>query len=113
LELITKEIPVDPAAPRFVLGKTLGAEESHWRRVKFGRYRLFFRFHTGKRVIVYIWLNDEKSLRKIGSKTDPYKVFMQRLKRGDPPDDWDDLMAKAKPLNLPSTKPRPKSDGNP
>jgi toxin YhaV len=27
LELITKEIPVDPAAPRFVLGKTLAQKK--------------------------------------------------------------------------------------
>ena len=39
-------VPADPDDPAFRLGKTLGPENSNWRRVKKGmpdRYRLFFR----------------------------------------------------------------------
>lgn len=40
-------VPENPDAPDFRLGKTLGSENTNWRRVKKGmpdRYRLFFRF---------------------------------------------------------------------
>ena len=44
---ITQLVPANPDAPDFRLGKTLGSENTHRRRVKKGmpdRYRLFFRF---------------------------------------------------------------------
>jgi toxin YhaV len=41
-QLITEEIPADPFHDRFNQGNTLGTEYRHWKRVKFGRYRLFF-----------------------------------------------------------------------
>ena len=40
---ITQQVPANPDAPEFRLGKTLGAAATHWRRVKKGmpeRYRL-------------------------------------------------------------------------
>jgi toxin YhaV len=87
--LMYEAIPADPNAPKFQQGNTLGPTHRHWRRAKFmQRFRLFFRFDSATRVIVYGWLNDENTLRKAGSKTDPYSVFLRRLDRGDPPDDW-------------------------
>lgn len=58
-------IPHDPNAPEYRLGHTLGPEHTHWRRGKTGggRYRLFFRFRSDARLIVFAWLNDEESLR--------------------------------------------------
>jgi toxin YhaV len=53
---------------------------------------LFFRFHTASRTIIYAWLNDENTLRKAGSQTDPYAVFHRMLERGAPPSDWDALV---------------------
>ena len=92
LDLILTEIPRDPNAPEFLLGNTMGPAYRHWRRAKFlGRFRLFFRFSSQHRVIVYAWVNDESTLRKSGSRTDPYAVFVKRLREGNPPDDWDDL----------------------
>ena len=41
---------------------------------------------------------DETTLRKAGSRTDPYAVFTRRLESGDPPDSWADLIKAAKPL---------------
>ena len=91
-ELVFKEIPANPDHPQFRQGKTLGAH-THWRRAKFHRrFRLFFRFHTASRTIVYAWLNDESTLRKSGSRTDPYNLFHRMLERGTPPSDWDALM---------------------
>ncbi|WP_163065986.1 type II toxin-antitoxin system YhaV family toxin, partial [Acinetobacter baumannii] len=44
-DLIFDEIPSDPNAHVYGLGKTLGAAHRHWRRAKFlQRFRLFFRF---------------------------------------------------------------------
>jgi hypothetical protein len=34
---------------------------------------------------VHAWANDEKSLRKAGSQTDPYHLFRAMLESGDPP----------------------------
>jgi len=99
LDLIEKEIPANPNAPGYLLGNTLGPEHRHWRRAKFfGRYRLFFRFSSAQKIIVFAWLNDEQSLRKEGSATDPYRIFRNRLDAQRPPDDWDDLLAQSRPL---------------
>ncbi len=34
------------------------------------------------------WVNDEKTKRAYGSRTDAYAVFARMLKNGHPPDDW-------------------------
>src|ERR1700674_1797235 len=96
---VTEIIPRDPTAPEFRQGDTLGPDNRHWFRAKFHqRYRLFFRFSTKDRVIVYVWLNDEKTLRKAGSKTDPYSVFRGMLEAGDPPGSIADLLQRSKDL---------------
>jgi len=96
LDLILDEVPRDPNAVEFQLGNTLGPAHRHWRRAEFlGRFRLFYRFSTVHKAIVYAWVNDETTLRKAGARTDPYAIFSKRLRDGDPPDDWDDLFRKA------------------
>ena len=83
---ITEVVPVNPDAPEFRLGKTLGTDNTNWRRVKKGmpdRYRLFFRFASNPvKVILYVWFNDEDTLRKAGAKTDVYGAFKRVLARG-------------------------------
>jgi toxin YhaV len=97
LELILDEIPRDPNAAAYQLGYTLGSAHRHWRRAKFlGRFRLFYRFSTAHKAIVYAWVNDETTFRKAGARTDPYAIFNKRLRDGDPPDDWEELFRKAK-----------------
>jgi toxin YhaV len=94
--IVLHEIPSDPAHARYRQGLTLGDEGRHWRRAKFHqRFRLFFRYHSQARIIVYAWLNDELTLRKAGSRTDPYHVFGEMLRRGRPPSDWNDLVAES------------------
>jgi toxin YhaV len=58
-------------------------------RAKFGngRFRLYFRYDTGARIIIFAWVNDETTLRTYGVKTDAYKVFKGMLNGGNPPDD--------------------------
>lgn len=93
LEVILVEIPRDPNAAEYQLGNTLGPSYRHWRRAKFlGRFRLFFRFSSAQRVIVYAWVNDETTLRKAGAHSDPYRAFTKRLREGNPPDGWDALL---------------------
>lgn len=92
LEVILDEIPRDPANKIYRQGNTLGPAYKDWSRVKFlGRFRLFFRFSSREKMIIYCWVNDENTLRKTDAKTDPYAVFASMLKAGDPPNDWDEL----------------------
>ena len=58
----------------------------------FQRFRLFFRYHSKARIIVFAWLNDATTLRTGGARNDPYEVFRSMLERGDPPPDWDTLV---------------------
>lgn len=97
LDLAFEHIPRDPGNPAYRQGGTLGDKRKHWFRAKTGngRYRLFYRFHTAARIIVLAWVNDEQSLRSYGSRTDAYAVFARMLDRGNPPDDWDALVAAA------------------
>lgn len=98
--LLLDRIPLDPLAPEFRQGNTLGREHRHWFRAKFGgnRFRLFFRADSRARVIVYAWVNDRNTLRKVGAGTDPYAVFGAMLAGGNPPDDWPTLLAAAQTL---------------
>lgn len=92
-KLILETIPNDPSKDEFRQGNTMGPEFRHWRRAKIGRrFRLFFRYDSRTKVIVYAWVNDENTLRAAGSKNDPYAVFQKMLSRGNPPDDWSALL---------------------
>lgn len=96
LEVILDEIPCDPTNKIYRQERTLGAAYKDWSRAKFlGRFRLFFRFGSREKMIIYCWINDENTLRKAGAKTDPYAVFADMLKAGDPPNDWNALVRKA------------------
>lgn len=92
--LILEVVPGDPAREAYRQGSTLGPAHRHWRRAKFAqRLRLFFRYDSNARVIVFAWVNDEQSLRASGGKCDPYVVFRKMLERGNPPEDWEALLA--------------------
>ena len=93
VQLIQDVVPNDPSRDEYRQGNTMGPAYRHWRRAKLGRrYRLFFRYDSKAKVIVYAWINDEQSLRSSGSKSDPYAVFEKMLGRGNPPDDWNALV---------------------
>lgn len=100
--LVTEIIPVNPNAPEFRQGNTLGKANRHWFSAGFyERYRLFFRFRSDARAIVYAWVNDDDTLRARGSRSDPYAVFKRMLAAGSPPSDWGALMKHSEGLNLP------------
>lgn len=90
-------IPRNPEDSKYRLGDTLGEDYTHWFRDKFfQQYRLFFRFHKGRKIIVYAWVNDQSTKRAYGSKTDAYRVFRKMLASGNPPDSWDLLVSESK-----------------
>ncbi len=91
--LICEVVPSDPGRDEYRQGNTLGPAHRHWRRAKIGRrFRVFFRYDSRSRTIVFAWVNDQQTLRSAGSKSDPYAVFEKMLKRGNPPDDWESLI---------------------
>ena len=102
-----RHIPNNPASPSFRQGNALGRDFRHWRRATFfQRFRLFFRFSEEMSVIVYVWLNDEPTLRKRGARTDPYTVFRTMLERGTPPTDWQALVHACQILDEGDTRER-------
>jgi toxin YhaV len=98
--LVFEVIPHDPAHPRWIQGNTLGPANRMWRRAKFGeRYRLFFRFDSRAKILIYGWINDEKSLRERGNRKDAYAVFAKMLASGSPPSRSDELLGESTSLN--------------
>lgn len=96
--LIFEAIPSNPARDEYRQGTTMGPAYRHWRRAKIGRrFRLFFRYDSKAKIIVYAWVNDNNTLRSTESKTDPYVVFQKMLGRGNPPDDWAALLEASRP----------------
>ena len=89
-KLVFEVVPADPTATVYRQGSTLGEGYKHWFRAKFGagRFRLFFRYDSTAKVIIFAWVNDETTLRTYGAKSDAYKVFKGMLDNGSPPDDW-------------------------
>jgi toxin YhaV len=94
MSLMFEKIPQEPTSSAYVQGKTLGPARRHWFRAKFGsgRFRLFFRYSSRSKVLIFAWVNDENTLRTYGSKTDAYAVFKAMLNDGNPPDDWEELL---------------------
>jgi toxin YhaV len=91
--LIMAAVLADPGRDEFRQGGMLGTAHRYWHREKSARpFRLFFRYESRSKVIVYAWVNDENTLRSAGSKCDPYAVFEKMLGRGNPSDDWDALI---------------------
>jgi toxin YhaV len=97
---ISQAVPANPGHADFRLGKALGTGYANWRRVKNGmpdRYRLFFRYASRPvKIIVYVWFNDEDTLRKAGSKTDVYEAFRRMLARGEAPDGIEALLKQSR-----------------
>lgn len=74
-------IPQDPNRPEY----QLKGELRKYRRYKrgFQRYRLFFCFSEHPGIILYLYLNSKKELRKAGDKNDPYEKFKKFISKGN------------------------------
>jgi len=98
LKVAFEDIPSDPTRDAYRQGNTLGDAYRHWFRAKFlQQYRLFFRYQQSEnaRIIVFAWVNDDATLRACESENDACAVFRKMLKRGNPPDTSQDLLAAA------------------
>lgn len=73
-------IPADPNRQEYLLA----GELRKFRRYKQGlqRYRIIFCFSNKPGIILYLYLNDEKHLRKDGSKNAPYTQFKNLANKG-------------------------------
>ena len=99
-KLMLEVIPSDPSRPEYRLGNSLGPTYRHWFRAKFfGRFRLFFRYDSRARIIVYAWVNDENTLRQRGGRSDAYEAFWRMLASGRPPNEWARLVQGSEPLS--------------
>jgi len=93
-------IPQDPARPEYRQGGTPGDRQRHWFRARFfQQHRLFFRYHAPSKMIVHAWVNDEDSKRACESSDYACRVFRRMLESGNPPDDWDQLLAEAQKVS--------------
>jgi len=78
-KLIFDAVPSDPNREEYRQGNTMGAAFRHWRRAKIGRrFRLFFRFDSKTRIIIFAWVNDENKLRSSGS-LEQKKAVIERI----------------------------------
>ena len=78
MALILEVIPSDPNRDGYRQGTPKRPAFRHWRRAKIGRrFRLFFRFDSKARIVIFAWVNDEHTWRSPGAKTDPYFVFQK------------------------------------
>jgi toxin YhaV len=98
-QLMFEHIPADPGAKAFRLGEALGPENKNWFRAKFfQQYRLFYRFDSRRKVIVFAWLNDDETLRAYAKKSDAYRTFRKNLALGRPPPEFESLLQGAKAI---------------
>lgn len=71
-QLILETVPSDPGRDEYREGNTLGAAHRHWRRANIGRrFRLFFRYDSRSKTIVFAWVNDEQTLRSRAASRTP------------------------------------------
>ena len=98
-DLMRNVIPSDPGNEMFKQGNTLGTDNRFWFRAKFfQQFRLFYRYDSASKIIIYVWVNDEKSLRAYGSKTDAYSTFRKMLDGGYPPSTFEELLKASREL---------------
>lgn len=87
-------IAQDLTRPECRQGGTFVEDRKHWFRAKFFQpYRLFFRYHAQAKAIVYAWVKVEIAKRVYENSNDACRVFRRLLESGNPPDDWDQLLA--------------------
>ena len=80
--LILEIVPDDPNAAEFRLSGDLAAFRRAKGRGLPPRYRLFWVFSQQARTIIFLYLNDETTLRKEGARSDAYKVFHDLARQG-------------------------------
>ncbi len=86
--LILEVVPRNPSRDAYVPDSMQGQIGGHWRRVEIGRsFRLFFRYDSKARVIVFARVHEEQALRSAVSKSVHAATFAKKIGHGNPPDD--------------------------
>ena len=87
-------VPANPNHRDFLLRGAL----AKFRRVKGHglpeRFRLFFVFSSTAKAVIYLYLNDERSLRQQGGRNDPYAIFQRLVRRHEIGDDFQANLAR-------------------
>ena len=78
--------PADPSRREYRQANTPGEAYRHWFRAKFSW--LFSRYDSRSRIILYPWVNDERSLPQRDGKSDPYEMIRRMLASDNPPNEW-------------------------
>jgi toxin YhaV len=81
--LVLEIVPRDPDAPEFRLHAGLAKFRRAKGRGLPPRYRLFWVCSERARTIIFLYVNDQTTLRKEGARTDPYEVFKRMVERGE------------------------------
>jgi toxin YhaV len=90
VEILETVIPENPLAPYFALKDDLKAFSRVKKKGLPDRYRLFFKVFPESKRIVILWLGYP---RKDGDKNNCYAVFAKRVKQGEYPEHFEDLVA--------------------
>lgn len=105
-----KDAIANPNDKSYLLGNTLGTGHRAWRRLKRdipSRYRFFFRFFSETKEIFFIWMNDERHLRREGDRSDVYMDFTRRVESGEVPESRDGFLRDAVEFDLDDHGPDP------
>ncbi len=94
-QLMLETVPSDPSRDEYRQGNTMGPAFRHWRRAKLGRrFRLFFRFDSKTRIIIFMAMMEAQTYlakRQARADLNAFDAVMART-GGEPPREGDRIL---------------------
>jgi toxin YhaV len=94
-QLMLETVPSDPNRDEYRQGNTMGPAFRHWRRAKVGRrFRLFFRFDSKTRIIIFMAMKEAQTYfaeRQARADVAAFDTVMART-GGEPPREGDRIL---------------------
>lgn len=94
-QLMLETVPSDPSRDEYRKGNTMGPAFRHWRRAKLGRrFRLFFRFDSKTRIIIFMAMMEAQTYlakRQARADLNAFDAVMART-GGEPPREGDRIL---------------------
>ena len=94
-QLMLETVPSDPNRDEYRQGNTMGPAFRHWRRAKLGRrFRLFFRFDSKTRIIIFMAMMEAQTYlakRQARADLNAFDAVMART-GGEPPREGDRIL---------------------
>ena len=94
-QLMLETVPSDPNRDEYRQGNTMGPAFRHWRRAKLGRrFRLFFRFDSKTRIIIFMATMEAQTYlakRQALADLNAFDAVMART-GGEPPREGDRIL---------------------